>query len=100
MLLIAVWPDRDWSEGALYARLMECPRCDGARTCDECGSTGLVSESASLGGRFRRVRRMVALLGRWFERLAQRVGDTMAGVIVLAVAAFAWFIIGWALGGW
>jgi hypothetical protein len=43
---------------------------------------------------------MVALLGRWFDRLAQRVGLTTAGVIVLAVAAVAWFIIGWALGGW
>ena len=44
---------------------------------------------------------MVALLlGRWFDRLAQRVGLTTAGVIVLAAAAVAWFIVGWVLGGW
>ena len=43
---------------------------------------------------------MVALLGRWFDRLAQRVGYTIAGAIVLAVGAFVWFIIGWSLGGW
>jgi hypothetical protein len=43
-LLSAVWPDHDWSESALYARLTSCPRCRGADTrCGECGNTGLVT---------------------------------------------------------
>ena len=42
----------------------------------------------------------MALLGRWYDRLAQRVGHTMAGVVVLAVAALVWFVLAWALGGW
>ena len=44
MLLTAVWPDHDWSESALYARLTSCPRCRGADAgCSECGNTGLVT---------------------------------------------------------
>ena len=43
-LLSAVWPDYDWSDSALYARLTSCPRCQGADTgCSECGNTGLVT---------------------------------------------------------
>lgn len=43
---------------------------------------------------------MIALLGRWYGRLAHRVGETMAGVIVLAVAAAVWLVLAWALGEW
>jgi hypothetical protein len=44
MLLTAVWPDHDWSESALYARLTSCPRCAGAVVgCNECGNTGLIT---------------------------------------------------------
>ena len=44
MLLAAVWPDHDWSESALYARLTSCPRCRGADpACSECRNTGLVT---------------------------------------------------------
>ena len=44
MLLAAVWPDHDWSESALYARLTSCPRCHGVDAgCSECGNTGLVT---------------------------------------------------------
>lgn len=42
---------------------------------------------------------MIALLGRWYDRLAQCLGQTIAGVVVLAVAAGVWFVIAWALGG-
>jgi hypothetical protein len=42
---------------------------------------------------------MIALLGRWYDRLAQRVGQTTAGALVLAVGAVVWFVIAWALGG-
>jgi hypothetical protein len=45
MLLQAVWPDHDWEESVLLARLTSCPKCSGAvARCDECGSTGLVTE--------------------------------------------------------
>jgi hypothetical protein len=44
MLLAAVWPDYDWSESALYARLTKCPRCGGDDSgCSECGNTGLIT---------------------------------------------------------
>ena len=43
---------------------------------------------------------MIALLGRWYGRLAQRVGETTAGVIVLAVATIVWLVLAWALGEW
>ena len=43
---------------------------------------------------------MLGLLGRWYDRLAQLVGQTMAGVLVLTVAAVVWFVIAWALGEW
>ena len=42
---------------------------------------------------------MIALLGRWYNRLAQRVGQTTAGALILAVGAVVWFVIAWALGG-
>lgn len=45
MLLQVVWPDHDWEESVMLARLTGCPKCSGAQPgCDECGSTGLVSE--------------------------------------------------------
>ena len=44
MLLAAVWPDHDWSESALYARLTSCPRCGGRDVaCSECGNTGIIT---------------------------------------------------------
>jgi hypothetical protein len=44
MLLAAVWPDHDWTESVLLARLTPCPRCaQGGPGCQECGSTGLVT---------------------------------------------------------
>lgn len=44
MLVAAVWPDHDWSESALYARLTSCPLCRGAdNSCSGCGNTGLVT---------------------------------------------------------
>lgn len=43
MLLAAVWPDHDWSESALYARLTSCPRCRGAVPACECRNTALVT---------------------------------------------------------
>ena len=44
MLLAAVWPDHDWSESALYARLTKCPQCGGTDAgCSECGNTGLIT---------------------------------------------------------
>jgi len=45
MLLQAVWPDHDWAESAMLARLESCPRCSGSKSgCPDCGSTGLVTE--------------------------------------------------------
>ena len=45
MLLHAVWPDHDWSESAMLARLTACSKCRGSKFgCSECGSTGLVTE--------------------------------------------------------
>ena len=41
---------------------------------------------------------MIALLGRAFDRLAQRVGYTTAGVVVLAAAGVAWLVLAWVLG--
>jgi hypothetical protein len=43
---------------------------------------------------------MIAILGRWYDRLAQRVGQTMAGVVVLALALIVWLVITWVLGDW
>jgi hypothetical protein len=43
---------------------------------------------------------MIALLGRWYDRLAQRVGQTMAGVVVLALALLVWLALAWVLGDW
>jgi hypothetical protein len=48
MLLQVVWPDHDWDESAMLARLTACPKCSGAVPgCPECGSTGLVTEERS-----------------------------------------------------
>jgi len=45
MLLQVVWPEHDWDESVMLARLTACPKCSGgAPGCDECGSTGLVTE--------------------------------------------------------
>jgi len=41
---------------------------------------------------------MIALLGRWYDRLAGRVGHTTAGVVVLALAGFVWLVLAWILG--
>jgi hypothetical protein len=43
---------------------------------------------------------MIALLGRWYDLLAQRVGQTIAGSLVLALACAAWLVLAWALGEW
>ena len=44
MLIAVVWPDENWAELALSTLLTECPRCSGGTvTCEECGSTGLVT---------------------------------------------------------
>lgn len=44
MLLQVVWPDHDWDESAMLARLTACPACRGSVSgCAECGSTGLVT---------------------------------------------------------
>jgi hypothetical protein len=43
---------------------------------------------------------MIALLGRWYDRLAQRVGQTMAGAVVLALALVVWLVLAWILGDW
>lgn len=52
MLLQVVWPDHDWADSAMLARLMACPTCRGSKYgCADCGSTGFVTEerSRSLG---------------------------------------------------
>ena len=41
---------------------------------------------------------MIALLGRWYDRLAQRLGQSMAGAIVLGVACLVSLLLLWALG--
>jgi hypothetical protein len=44
MLLAVVWPDHDWEESAMLAKLAACPTCsDDTAGCAECGSTGLVT---------------------------------------------------------
>ena len=45
MLLQVVWPDHDWAESALIAKLASCPKCrsDSGTDCSECGRTGLVT---------------------------------------------------------
>ena len=44
MLLAAVCPDRDWSDGLLHAELASCPQCsDRSGDCPECGNTGLLT---------------------------------------------------------
>ena len=43
---------------------------------------------------------MIGLLGRWYDRLAERLGQAVAGSIVLAVACFGWLVLAWALGEW
>ena len=41
---------------------------------------------------------MIALLGRWYDRLADRVGQKAAGSLVLAVACAVWLVLAWRLG--
>ena len=41
---------------------------------------------------------MIGLLGRWYDRLAERVGPTMAGALVLAVGCVVSLVLIWALG--
>ena len=43
MLLEVVWPEHDWAESAMLARLTSCPQCDGTLACEACGNTGLVT---------------------------------------------------------
>jgi hypothetical protein len=44
MFAAVVWPGRDWEEDALLTRLVTCPVCrDEVPSCEECGSTGLVT---------------------------------------------------------
>jgi hypothetical protein len=48
MLLQVVWPEHDWAESAMLARLTACPKCRGSMSgCSACGSTGLVTEERS-----------------------------------------------------
>ena len=48
MLLQVVWPDHDWADSAMLARLTACPKCRGFTSrCPECGSTGLLTEERS-----------------------------------------------------
>jgi hypothetical protein len=48
MLLQVVWPEHDWADLALRTRFTSCPECSAdADRCDECGSTGIVSEERS-----------------------------------------------------
>jgi hypothetical protein len=42
---------------------------------------------------------VIGLLGRVYDRFAQRVGHTTAGSVVLGVGAVVWFLVAWALGG-
>jgi hypothetical protein len=35
-----------------------------------------------------------------YDRLAQRVGQTVAGSVVLGVACLFWLVLAWALGDW
>jgi hypothetical protein len=41
---------------------------------------------------------MIGLLGRWYDRLAVRVGQTVAGAIVLGVACVVSLVLVWLLG--
>jgi len=41
---------------------------------------------------------LIALLGRWYDRLAERVGQTVAGAIVLGAACVVSLVLLWALG--
>jgi hypothetical protein len=41
---------------------------------------------------------MIALLGRWYDCLAERAGQKVAGAAVLAVACVLWLVLAWALG--
>jgi hypothetical protein len=42
---------------------------------------------------------MITPLGRCYDQQARRVGQPAAGSVVLALGAFVWFVIAWALGG-
>ena len=41
---------------------------------------------------------MIALLGRWYDRLAQRVGQTWAGALVLGLGCVVSLVLVWRLG--
>lgn len=41
---------------------------------------------------------MIALLGRWYDRLAERAGQRVAGAVVLGVACVVSLVLLWALG--
>ena len=41
---------------------------------------------------------MIGQLGRWYDRLAARFGQTMAGAVVLGVACIVSLVLLWALG--
>jgi hypothetical protein len=43
MFAAVVWPGRDWAEDTLRTRLVTCPVCLEVPSCEECGSTGLVT---------------------------------------------------------
>jgi hypothetical protein len=43
---------------------------------------------------------VIGLVARAYDRLAQRVGQTTAGVVVLAVAGALWLVLAWGLGEW
>ena len=43
---------------------------------------------------------MIGLLGRAYDRLVERIGQTMAGVLVLALAGVIWLVLAWFLGEW
>jgi hypothetical protein len=42
---------------------------------------------------------MITPLGRCYDQLTRRVGQSVAGSVVLALGALVWFVIAWALGG-
>jgi hypothetical protein len=62
-----------------------------------CSGVPQVCEGFPRGVRGRRT--VIGLLGRVYDRFAQRVGHTTAGSVVLGVGAVVWFLVAWALGG-
>jgi hypothetical protein len=41
---------------------------------------------------------MIKLLGRCYDWFSERVGQTMAGAVVLALAGLGWLVLAWVLG--